>query len=157
MAQGSNHNTGSKQLVILLIENDPAAAFLTKEALKEAGLHESVTSVRDGEEALALLRSLEKQDDLARPDVIFLDLHLPRESGLEVLEEIKGNRTWAATPVIVVSGSSNPQEVRRAYELHASCFIRKPDELDELLRFMRVCYEFWGSVVTLPEQAATRG
>ncbi len=151
MAQTPGGTEGFQHLVILLIENDPAAAFLTKEALKEAGLHESVTSVSNGEEALAHLAKLETKDESEHPDVIFLDLHLPRESGLQVLEEIKRHPAWKVTPVVVVSGSNDPREVRRAYELHASCFIRKPSDLGEFLRFMRVCYEFWGSVVTLPQ------
>jgi len=156
MVQTPGGNDTLQDLVILLIENDPAAAFLTKEALKEAGQHESVTSVSNGEEALAHLAKLENQDASEHPDVIFLDLHLPRESGLEVLEEIKRHPAWKITPVVVVSGSSDPREVRRAYELHASCFIRKPSDLGEFLRFMRICYEYWGSVVTLPETVARR-
>ena len=143
-----------ERLNILLIENDAAAAALTKVAFREAGLHEGVYSVRDGDEALAFLRNEENTSDGAHPDVIFLDLHLPKKSGLEVLREIKTNPAWAATPVVVVSGSANPAEIRSAYELHASCYVRKPSELDQFLRFIRICYEFWGSVVTLPEKAA---
>ena len=138
------------RLDILLIENDPAAAVLTREAFKEVGMHEGVTSVRDGEEALAFLRSEENYSARLHPDIIFLDLHLPKQSGLDVLREIKNNPAWAATPVVVVSGSADPVEIRRAYELHASCYIKKPSDLEEFLRFIRICYEFWGSVVTLP-------
>jgi len=145
-ADGDNQG----HLDILLIENDPASAVLTREALKEVGLHESLTSVRDGDEALEYLREEENYKERAHPDVIFLDLHLPKVSGLEVLQEIKNNPAWAPTPVVIVSGSADPAEIRRAYELHASCYIRKPSDLNEFLRFMRVCYEFWGSVVTLP-------
>ncbi len=149
-----NGSNDQQNLSILLIENDPAAAYLTREALKEAGMHESLTSMSDGDEALQYLRTLENFDDPAHPDVIFLDLHLPKSSGLEVLTEIKENPAWAVTPVVIVSGSANPNEVREAYELHASCFIRKPGDLGEFLRFMRVCYEFWGSVVTLPTRVS---
>ncbi len=138
------------QLDILLIENDPAAARLTKEAFREAGLKECVSSVPDGEEALARLRHEGKYGEEPHPDIIFLDLHLPKKSGLEVLAEIKGNPRLKLTPVVVVSGSDDPQEVREAYELHASCYIRKPDDLHHFLHFIRVCFEFWGSVVTLP-------
>ena len=138
----------SRQLGILLIENDPASAALTREVMKEVGIHEDVTSVRDGDEALAYLHA--EQNQSSRIEVIFLDLHLPKMPGLEVLKEIKNNPAWAATPVVVVSGVSDPREIRKAYELHASCFIRKPSDLEEFLRFMRVCYEFWGDVVTLP-------
>jgi CheY-like chemotaxis protein len=137
-----------RQLAILLVENDPASAALTREVMKEVGIHENVTSVRDGDEALAYLQAEENQN--SRIEMIFLDLHLPKMSGLEVLREIKNNPTWAATPVIIVSGVSDPAEIRKAYELHASCYIRKPSDLHEFLRFMRVCYEFWGDVVTLP-------
>ncbi len=152
--QSSNGGSGKGQenLDILLIENDPASALLTREVLKDVGLHESVTAVRDGDEALAYLRTKENYVDENHPDVIFLDLHLPKLSGLEVLQEIKNNPAWVATPVVIVSGSSDPVEIRKAYELHASCYIRKPSDLHEFLRFMRVCYEFWGSVVTLPKE-----
>ena len=139
------------QLDILLVENDARMAELTKIAFKEAGLHEGVTCVSDGDEALVFLRKEEHYKGQQHPDMIFLDLHLPKQSGLEVLEEIKANPNWTATPVVVVSGYSDPQEIRKAYELHASCYVRKPDDLDEFLQFAKICYEFWGSVVTLPQ------
>ena len=139
-----------KRLSILLIENDLAAAVLTKEAFKEVGLHNGITCVRDGDEALAYLRC---EENFAEPDLIFLDLHLPRKSGLQVLREIKDNPIWAVTPVVIVSGSLDPAEIRQAYELHASCYIKKPADLNEFLRFLSVCYEFWGSVVTLPSKS----
>lgn len=139
-----------RNLDILLIENDPAAARLTKEAFREAGLTEGVRSVPNGEQALAYLRREAEYKDHPHPDVIFLDLHLPKMSGLEVLAEIKGNPTLLLTPVVVVSGSADPHEIREAYELHASCYVRKPDDLHNFLRFIRICYEFWGEVVTLP-------
>jgi two-component system, chemotaxis family, response regulator Rcp1 len=139
-----------QRLDILLIENDPAAARLTKEAFREAGLTEGVRSVPDGDEALAYLRREEKYANHPHPDVIFLDLHLPKKSGLEVLAEIKANPRLMVTPVIVVSGSADPHEIREAYELHASCYVRKPDDLHNFLKFIRICYEFWGGVATLP-------
>ena len=138
------------KLDILLIENDPAAARLTKEAFREAGLTEGVRSVPNGEEALTYLRREEKYANHPHPDVIFLDLHLPKKSGLEVLAEIKSNPRLLVTPVVVVSGSADPHEIREAYELHASCYVRKPDDLHNFLKFIRICYEFWGEVVTLP-------
>ena len=137
-------------LDILLIENDPATARLTKEAFREAGLHNQVHAVADGDEALACLRRQGEHADHPHPDIIFLDLHLPRVSGLEVLRTIKTTPRLAITPVVVVSGSDDPQEIREAYELHASCYIRKPDDLDKFLQFVKVCFDFWGTVVTLP-------
>ncbi len=138
------------QLDILIVENDPAAARLTREAFREAGFTKGIRSVRDGEEALAHLRREGIHAREPHPDLIFLDLHLPKKSGLQVLAEIKSNPRLAMTPVVVVSGSDDPNEVREAYELHASCYIRKPDDLHHFLRFIQVCFEFWGSVVTLP-------
>ncbi len=138
------------ELDILLIENDPAMARLTKEACREAGLFEQIFSVPDGDDALAYLRREPKYADEPFPDLIFLDLHLPKKSGLEVLSEIKANPKLCLTPVVVVSGSADPDEVRKAYELHASCYVRKPDNLDDFLRFVQVCFTYWGSFVTLP-------
>ncbi len=142
------------KLDILIIENDPAAARLTKEAFHEAGLTDGVRSVPDGDEALAYLRRKDKYSKHPHPDMIFLDLHLPKKSGLEVLAEIKENPRLRITPVVVVSGSADPKEVREAYDLHASCYIRKPDDLHQFLRFIQICFDFWGTVVTLPEKPA---
>lgn len=145
-----NPGRSPERLDVLIVENDPAAARLTKEAFREAGLIQGVRSVPNGDEALAYLRREQKYKDHPHPDVIFLDLHLPKKSGLEVLHEIKTNPQLKVTPVVVVSGSADPKEIREAYELHASCYIRKPDDLHQFLHFIAVCYEFWGAVVELP-------
>lgn len=139
-----------QQLDILLIENDPAMAYLTREALREAGLVRGLTSIPNGDDAISYLRADSKYRERNHPDIIFLDLHLPRRSGFDVLQEIKSNSKLALTPVVVISGSANPDEIRKAYELHASCYIRKPNDLEQFLHFMRICFQFWGSVVTLP-------
>ena len=140
-------------LDILLIENDAATARLTKEAFREAGLTKNVHAVGDGDEALACLRRQGEHADHPHPDIIFLDLHLPRKSGLEVLREIKTSPRLKVTPVVVISGSDDPHEIREAYELHASCYIRKPNDLEHFLHFIQVCFDFWGTVVTLPPKA----
>jgi len=149
MSQPSGKNE-STALQVLIVENDPAASRLTQEAFRETGVTEGVVCVRDGDEALDVLWGHNNYAGQPRPDIIFLDLHLPKKSGLEVLKEIKANKPLQATPVVVVSGSDDPREVREAYELHASCYIRKPNDLPQFLRFVAICYEFWGSVVTLP-------
>jgi len=141
---------GIEQLDVLIIEHDPAAARLTKEAFREAGLMKAVVSIPDGDEALAYLRREGEHQYKPHPDIIFLDLHLPRKPGLDVLAEIKRNPRLMVTPVVVVSGSEDPREIREAYELHASCYIRKPDDLHQFLYFIKICFDFWGSVVTLP-------
>jgi CheY-like chemotaxis protein len=151
---GLSHN---EALDVLIVENDPAMARLTYEAFRLAGLHHQVQTLPDGEEALAYLRRTAPHASAPHPDLICLDLHLPRTSGLEVLEELKRDPKLRLTPVIVISGSDNPDEVRRAYELHASCFIRKPDDLDQFLRFVQVCFEFWGTFVTLPTKPELLG
>jgi chemotaxis family two-component system response regulator Rcp1 len=144
--------TGSPgKLHILLVENDPATVRLTKEAFKEAGLTDGVVSVPDGDKALAYLRRDGADSNQLEPDLIFLDLHLPKRSGLQVLAEIKQNPKLRVTPVVVVSGSANPSKIREAYELHASCYVRKPDDLDQFILFAKNCYEFWGGLVVFPE------
>ena len=142
----------NNELDILLIENDPAMAHLTKEAFREAGMFEQITALPDGEDALAYLRREPKYAGHPYPDLIFLDLHLPKKSGLDVLSEIKANPKLTAIPVVVISGSADPSEVKQAYELHASCYVRKPSDLEEFLRFIQVCYLFWGTVATLPSK-----
>jgi CheY-like chemotaxis protein len=140
-------SNSQKRLEILIVENDPATARLTKEAFKEAGMMDAVVSVPDGEVALAYLRREEPYQNNPRPDLVFLDLHLPKKSGLEVLSEIKSNPVLKIMPVVVVSGSADPAEIREAYELHASCYVRKPVDLDQFISFARTCYEFWGGAV----------
>ncbi|MBV8071468.1 MAG: response regulator [Acidobacteriaceae bacterium] len=152
-----SNSASARKLDILVIENDPAAAYLTKEAFREAGLTEFVYSVPDGDEALAYLRRKERFADRPHPDLILLDLHLPKKSGFEVLEELKTSAGLKTIPVLVVSGSNDPREVRKAYELHASCYIRKPDDLYEFLQFIKICFDFWGSVVTLPDKPELAG
>jgi len=147
----------TERFEILIIENDPAAARLTREAFREAGIHEGVRSIPDGDEALALLRREAAYADAPLPDIIFLDLHLPKKSGLEVLAELKATPRLKATPVVVVSGSDDPREIREAYELHANCYIRKPNDLFQFLKFIAICYQFWGAVVTLPPKAELAG
>lgn len=137
-------------LDILIVENDPASAYLTKEAFREAGKTEGIQLLPDGDEALALLRREGKYAKDPYPDIVFLDLHLPKKSGLDVLAELKSNSRLASVPVVVVSGSDNPDEIRRAYELHASCYIRKPNDLVGFLRFIQISFDFWGSVVAFP-------
>jgi chemotaxis family two-component system response regulator Rcp1 len=132
-------------LEILIIEDDATTAYLTKEAFRVAEMHHGLVSMPDGEEALAYLHRAGE----SLPDLICLDLHLPKVPGLQVLAELKSDPRLKRIPVIIVSGATDPREIREAYELHASCFIRKPNDLDEFLYFVRICFEFWGEVVTL--------
>jgi CheY-like chemotaxis protein len=146
--RGSKKRNG--KLDVLIVENDPAAARLTKEAFRIAGLEHEIVTLPDGDRALGLLRQEEEFADQPFPDLICLDLHLPKKSGLQVLAELKSDPQLKSIPVIVLSGTDDPDEVREAYELHASCFVRKPNDLDQFVWFIKVCFDFWGMVVTLP-------
>lgn len=154
-----SHQKKIPGLQILLIENDPSISALTILAFEEAGLRDGVVNVHNGDEAMAYLQSVRNRTtgvgEQTRPNLIFLDLHLPKTSGFEVLEELKVNTYWRATPVVVVSGSADPAEIRKAYELHASCYVRKPNDLNQFLHFARSCFEFWAQTATLPEPAET--
>jgi len=130
---------------VLLVESNPADAYLTVEALKQAGLIEGVTVVDDSSKALDHLHN-----DAAIPDLVLLDLHVAPLSGLDVLTQIRSDPRIGSVPVVVVSGSENKDDVRKAYRQGANCYINKPAKLDDFLRFMKTCYEFWGTVVTLP-------
>ena len=147
---GSKTVMPTPRLEVLVIENNPAEARLTLEAFREVGLTEGVRCLPDGDEALDYLRQEGRHSGAEHPHIIFLDLNLPKKPGLVVLKEIKSNPDLMVIPVIVVSGSTDPKEIREAYELHATCFIRKPSDLDDLIRFISTCYAFWGTVVTLP-------
>ena len=138
-----------KQIEILVVESNPADTQLTEVAFKAAGLTSGFRSVSDGEDALAYVRKEGKYADVATPDLIFLDLSLPRVSGLEVLKAIKTTPHLMHIPIVVASGSDDPEHVRAVYALNGNCFMRKPHDLTSFLRFVETCYEFWGSVVTL--------
>ena len=130
---------------ILLVESNPADAYLTVEALKHAGLAEGVTVFDDSAKALSHMR-----EGSTAADLILLDLHVAPLSGLEMLAEIRKDPHLGFTPVVIVSGSENKDDVRQAYGNGANCYINKPAKLDEFMRFMKTCYEFWGTVATLP-------
>jgi Response regulator containing CheY-like receiver, AAA-type ATPase, and DNA-binding domains len=144
-----------KAIDILLVENNPADARLTIEALKEVGLATNLTCVADGDDALEFLRRQGRYSGVSHPDLIFLDLNLQRVSGLEVLAEIKTNAELECIPVVVVSGSIDPRQIRDAYKLKANCYITKPADLNEFLEFIRSCFGFWGTAVTFPPKGAS--
>jgi chemotaxis family two-component system response regulator Rcp1 len=138
-----------RQIEILVVESDPADTTLTEIAFKKAGLTSGFFSVSDGEDALAYVHKEGRYASVATPDLIFLDLSLPKVSGLEVLKAIKSTPHLMHIPVVVASGSDDPEHVRAVYALNGNCFMRKPHDLTQFLRFVEMCYEFWGSVVTL--------
>ncbi len=138
-----------RDIEILLVESNPADTRLTEEAFRAAGLTSELRSVTDGDDALAYVRREGKYANVRVPDLIFLDLSLPRVSGLDVLRAIKSTPSLMHIPVVVASGSDNPEDIRAVYALNGNCFMRKPNELPQFLKFIETAYQFWGSVVTL--------
>ena len=146
-----------RQINVLIVQSNPADSLLTMEAFKAAGLKKGLHCVSAGGDALAYVLRKGRYAHFPPPDLIFLDLSQPRVSGLEVLRVIKSTPKLMHIPIVVAAGSDDPQFVRSVYALNGNCFIRKPGELTEFVRFIETCYEFWGSVVTLapPRKAHT--
>src|SRR6266849_11086332 len=141
-----------RQIQILLVEDNSGDARLTLEALKETGLYNKLQHVVDGVEALAYLRREGRHAHAARPDLVLLDLNLPRKDGREVLAEIKADEELKRIPVVVLTTSAAQEDVMRAYGSHANCYITKPVCLDQFLRVIQSIESFWLSLVKLPSQ-----
>ena len=143
-----------RPIEILLVDDDSGDVLLMQEALRESSLRNTRQVVKDGVEALAYVRKQGTYANVSRPDIIFLDLNLPKKDGREVLSEIKSDLHLKAIPVIVLTTSSAETDIIRAYNLHANCFITKPVELEAFLRIVRAVGEFWLTIVQLPTAAA---
>jgi chemotaxis family two-component system response regulator Rcp1 len=135
---------------ILLVEDNPGDVLLTREAFREGSYLPNLSVVEDGEEALQFLRRKGKYADAERPDLILLDLNLPRKDGRELLAEVKQDPELRLIPIIVLTTSEAEQDVRRAYKLHANCYLTKPLEMDTFMQKVRSVEDFWLSVVRLP-------
>ncbi|HYP14716.1 MAG TPA: response regulator [Bryobacteraceae bacterium] len=135
---------------ILLVEDNPGDVRLMREALSHDGADKVLQVVEDGEQAVSYLRQVGKYRDAPRPVLIFLDLNLPRKDGREVLREIKADSALRRIPVVVLTTSESQVDVHKAYDLHANCYVRKPNDLDEYLRVIRACEVFWLQTVRLP-------
>ena len=136
---------------ILLVEDNPGDVGLTLEALKEAKVLNKLTVVKDGIEALSLLRRQGQHAHAARPDLILLDLNLPKKDGREVLAEIKADDNLKRIPVIILTTSQNEQDVVKSYNLHANCYITKPLDLDQFIKVVKSIEDFWLGIVVLPK------
>jgi CheY-like chemotaxis protein len=138
---------------ILLIDDNPADVRMVADGLKEALPQAHLSVAMDGVEAMRFLRREGRHAKAPRPDLIILDLRLPKKSGFDVLMDIKQDRALANIPVVVQSSSEAPIDIQRAYSLHANCYITKPAGFDEFTRTMRVLAEFWVTVAKLPSGA----
>ena len=140
----------SRPIEVLLVEDNPADVRLTQEAFKEGRVTNHLNVVSDGVEAMDFLRRGGNYADAARPDLIFLDLNLPRKDGREVLTEIKTDPRLKTIPVIILSTSGSAADINRSYQLNANCYITKPVDLDQFLNVVRSIEHFWFNIVTLP-------
>lgn len=135
---------------ILLVEDNAGDIRLTKEALKEGKVLNKLTVVQDGVEALLCLRQQGQYVDARRPDLILLDLNLPKKDGREVLQEIKNDESLKRIPVVILTTSQDEQDVLKTYGLHANCYITKPVELEQFITVVKAIEDFWLGIVVLP-------
>jgi chemotaxis family two-component system response regulator Rcp1 len=144
--------TGVPFFEVLLVEDSPGDVRLTREAFKDAKVRINLHVASDGAEAMAFLRREGKYADVPRPDLVLLDLNLPKKSGREVLEEIKEDPILMSIPIVILTTSASEQDVLRSYLLHANCFITKPVDLTGFLTVVKSIDNFWLSVVKLPHE-----
>ncbi len=152
--QSSRKNAGPME--VLLVEDSPGDVRLTREAFKDAKVLVNLHVASDGTEAMAFLRREEGHANAPRPDLILLDLNLPKKDGREVLEEIKQSPTLKSIPVVILTTSASDADILRSYLLHANCYITKPVALKGFLNVVRSIDNFWLSVAKLPGRAVER-
>ncbi len=143
-------------IAILLCDDDAGDVRLTQEALAASKLRNELHVARDGDEAVAFLRRAPGYEDAPRPDLILLDLNMPRRSGHELLAEIKRDPDLAAIPVTVLTTSSADADVQRSYQLHANAFVTKPVDLAQFLAIVQEIEQFWVQIVALPSLSSER-
>ncbi len=137
---------------ILLVEDNPGDVRLTIEALKEGKVRNNLSVATDGEEALEFLHRRGEHARAPRPDLVLLDLNLPRRHGREVLAEIKATEALRRIPVVVLTTSKDEADILKSYDLHANCYISKPVDLDQFIRVVKSIDNFWLTVVRLPTE-----
>jgi CheY-like chemotaxis protein len=147
-----NELAQARPIEILLVEDNPGDARLTREALRAGKIHTHLSVVTDGEEALRYLRRLGPYAAAGRPDLILLDLNLPRKSGREVLAEIKSDEELRRIPVVVLTSSAAEQDILESYDLRANCYVCKPVDLDQFMKVVQSIEEFWLTIVKLPRE-----
>ncbi|HEU5151757.1 MAG TPA: response regulator [Iamia sp.] len=142
----------TRPIDILLVEDDPGDVLITKEALEHSKVTNSLNIVDDGEQALAYLRRQGDYADASRPDLILLDLNLPRRDGREVLAEVKADPDLRRIPIVVLTTSQAEEDILRSYDLHANAFVSKPVDFDRFVEVVRQVDEFFFTVVRLPDR-----
>ena len=145
-----NSSENTQKINILLVEDNPGDIRLTKEVLKEGKIRNNLIVVMDGEEALFFLKKTGPFKDAITPDIILLDLNLPKKDGREVLAEIKSDPTLMLIPVIVLTTSAAEQDILNMYAHHANCYITKPVDFNQFINVIRSIENFWLTIVKLP-------
>ena len=135
---------------ILLVEDNPGDVRLTQEVLKDGKVRNNMSVVMDGVDAISFLQQTGEYAGAPRPDIILLDLNLPKKDGREVLAEIKADSNLKHIPVVVLTTSSAEQDIFRSYDLHANCYVTKPVDLDQFIKVMKMIEDFWLTIVKLP-------
>lgn len=141
-----------RPIEVLLVEDDPGDILLTKEAFDLNKVRNRLSVVNDGEQAMAFLRREGAYADAPRPDLILLDLNLPRMSGTEVLREVKADAVLRTIPVVVLTTSEAEEDILRSYHLHANAYVTKPVDFEQFIRVVRQIDDFFVTVVKLPAQ-----
>ena len=144
--------TDAAAIEVLLVEDSPGDVRLTREAFKDAKVHINLHVASDGAEAMDFLNHEGKHTSALRPDLILLDLNLPKKDGREVLEEIKESSALKSIPVVILTTSASDADILRSYRLHANCYITKPVDLDGFLKVVKSIDSFWLSIVRLPRE-----
>lgn len=145
----------SEIIDVLLVEDNEGDARLAIEAMRDSKIRNTLHHVRDGEEAMAFLRKQGRHAEAPRPDLILLDLNLPRKDGRQVLEEIKHDEDLKRIPVVILTVSNAEEDILRAYNLHANCFISKPIDFGQFMKVVRSIEDFWLTIVRLPDGKQT--
>ena len=140
----------ARNIEILLVEDNPGDVRLTQEAFKEGKISNNLSVVKDGAAAIDFLKKNGEYKNSPTPDLILLDLNLPKKNGHEVLEEIRKDPALKMIPVIILTSSEADKDILRAYSLNANCYIKKPVDLDQLLRTVKAIDNFWLEIVKLP-------
>jgi len=144
--------TVGRPINILLVEDNPGDVRLTEEAFKDGKLRTNLFVAEDGVEAMAFLRRQGKYAQVPRPDLVLLDLNLPKKSGREVLAEIKADEELKSIPVVMLTISKAEEDILRAYNLHVNCYITKPIDLDRFMEVVKTIEDFWLTIVKLPSR-----
>ena len=145
------HGSGSSRAIeILMVEDNPGDVRLTQEALKDAKVLVTLNVATDGDEALKYLRHQAPYESATRPDLILLDLNLPKRDGREVLAAIKSDDSLKRIPVVILTTSRAEEDVMRAYQLNVNCYVTKPVDFEQFTRIVQAIEEFWLTIVTLP-------